>query len=238
MKEIELKRMWALLEKYFCVDNVLEVGMGVQNCEEAITKNAKNIERITISKEILQAVKKEYSHSNINYKLMNVEKLDYPDRFFDVVFSTGYHEFSFGQHGFDVHKKALGEMYRVLSNNGVFVFVEPKESSVTNELFKVFNANENHANRIKKSFSILSEFIKDNDMKIELNGETKVSCEFDSEKQYIDTMLDWWNDVKIPKDDKEKDIMSSKIRDILSDAGMLKGLRIFEDTQFLVIRKA
>ena len=72
----------------------------------------------------------------------------------------------------------------------------------------------------------------------ELNGETKVSCEFDSEKQYINTMLDWWNDVKIPKDDKEKDIMSSKIRDILSDAGMLKGLRIFEDTQFLVIRKA
>lgn len=237
METIELKEMWDLLRKYFSVDNVLEVGMGVQDCEEVIVKNAKKIERITIDKEILASVEKDYTHANVNYKLMNVEKLEYPDEFFDVIFSTGYHEFSFGQEGFEIHKRALEEMYRVLKNDGVFIFVEPKESSVTNELFKVFNPDEDHANRIKQSFSILNEFVKNKNMKIELAGDTSVSCKFGSEEEYIDTMLDWWNDVKIPKDEEEKKFMSKKIKDILENADMFKGLEIFEDSQFLVIRK-
>jgi len=232
-KDIKLEEVWKKLKVYFNVEKVLEIGVGFQDCPKVILDNAKQIDRISINKELLEIGKKKYPHLHVNYKLMSAEKLDYSDGYFDTIFiSSSYHEFDP-----KIQKKALEEMYRTLKEKGVWVFIEPEESSITNELFTVFDPKENHAQRISNSFKILNKFIKSKQMEIILNGETKVIDKFKTREEYNQTMLEWWSDIKVPSDKKEKKDMIKKINEILSKANMLEGLEISEDSMFLVIRK-
>ena len=56
-------------------------------------------------------------------------------------------------------------------------------------------------------------------------------------KEMFDTLLDWWNDIKIPKDNLEKNEMISKIKMILNSFNMLDNMEIFEKINYYVYEK-
>jgi Fe-S-cluster-containing hydrogenase component 2/ubiquinone/menaquinone biosynthesis C-methylase UbiE len=230
--EVDEGTMWEKLETYFRVGRVLDIGVSFQDCPNVILENAKQIERITINKDLLKIGIDKYSYPNVNYKLMAAEDLKYDDGYFDVIFTSSYHEFDQS-----IQQKALEDMYRALKKGGVLIFVEPMDSSVTNDLFKVFDPNENHAGRIKESFDRLDTFANENSMAVLLKGRTKLIDRFESKENFEDTMLEWWSDIKIPANESEKNAMVEQIDKILDKAGMLNKLKIEEDTLFIVLKK-
>ncbi len=230
---LEIGQVWKKLTPFFEVDNLLEIGVGFSDCPKEIVNNSKHIERITIDKDILEKAKEQFQHPNVNYQLMGAEKLDYEDESFDCIFAKdAYHEIDAS-----IREQSLNEMYRVLRTGGTIVFIDAKESAVTNELFKVFDPQEDHAKRIKNSFEVLKKFIKDKKMDILMQGNSAIVEKFKSLDEYNETMLEWWSDVKIPKNEKEKDEMIKAIDDILTKAGMLDNLELSEDSRFIVMKK-
>lgn len=230
--DFSLKELFERLTSYFKADHVLDIGVSFQDCPKVILENAKEIDRITINKDLLKIGKERYSYPHVNYSLMAAENLSYPDNYFDTIFTSSYHEFDPA-----IQKKALEEMYRTLKKGGKIIFIEPRESSVTNELFKVFDPSEDHAKRIRNSFESLHNFIKSKNLQIELEGNTEIKQEFKTKREFEETMMEWWSDIKIPKDNQEKQKMIQEIDIILDKANMLNKLEISEASQFLVLRK-
>ncbi len=230
---LKISQVWKKLTPFFEVDNLLEIGVGFSDCPKEIVDSSKHVERITIDKDILEKAKEQFQHSNVNCQLMGAEKLDYENEFFDCIFAKdAYHEIDAS-----IREQALNEMYRVLKTGGTIIFIDAKESAVTNELFKVFDPQEDHAKRIKNSFDLLKKFVKDKKMDILMQGNSAVVTKFKSLDDYNETMLEWWSDVKIPKDEKEKNEMIKAIDNILTKAGMLDDLEIAEDARFIVMKK-
>ena len=110
--------------------------------------------------------------------------------------------------------------YRLFSKSSTLfskkiIFMEPHEESVTNELFKVFDPNEDHAQRILNTKECIRSFaIKYGYSINELVKSTSLN-QFDSREQLLNEMLNWWSDIKIPKDKNEEKEMKSKIQNIL-----------------------
>lgn len=105
-----------LLNKIQKVGNnykILSVGCGTAE-ELAFLNNYGDVYAVDIEKEVLKFAKvcKEI-------KICDVCKLDYPDKFFDIAVA-----FDVLEHIED-DKKAVEQIYRVLSKNGVFVFTVP-----------------------------------------------------------------------------------------------------------------
>ncbi len=228
---VSLDDMWVNLEKYFRLARVLEIGVGNSECPKVVADNAKYVERIDINENILEL--RDVQPSHIKHKVMDAKKLKYPDKTFDVILCiNSYHELAA-----EIQGNVLREIYRTLKFRGYLIIIDPTESSITNKLFRVFNSNEDHAQRIRNSFKKLYSFIENNNMKIVLIGNTKFSEKFESKEKYLGTMLNWWNDVKIPNSPEEKKKMTEEITDILKSANMFDKLEISEDSQFLIIRK-
>ena len=231
--QLEMSRVWEKLAPFFKVEKLLEVGVGLSDCSKEILDNSKQIERITIDENWLREAENKFQHPNVNYQLMGAEKLDYADAYFDCIFlSSTYHEFDSS-----IQRQALDEMYRVLKRGGTWILIEPRETAIANELFKVFDPKEDHAGRISKSFKLLMDFIKEKEMSIVIQGDTMEVKKFESIDECNESMLLGWSDIKIPKDEKEKKEMTEKIDEILTKADMLEDLTIREDSRFLVIKK-
>ena len=50
-------------------------------------------------------------------------------------------------------------------------------------------------------------------------------------------MLDWWADIKVPANEKEKKAMIAQIDAILEKAGVLKDLHVIEELRYNVYRR-
>lgn len=60
---------------------------------------------------------------------------------------------------------------------------------------------------------------------------------FTSKEDMFETLLDWWNDVKVPKDISEKIQMINEIKKILEDFDMLDKMEVFEKVHYYVFVK-
>ncbi len=92
---------------------ILSVGSGTAE-ELAVLNNYGEVYAIDIDKEVLK-----FAKCCKEIKICDVCILEYPDKFFDIVVA-----FDVLEHIED-DKKAVEQIYRVLSKNGVFVFTVP-----------------------------------------------------------------------------------------------------------------
>ena len=94
--------------------NVLCLGCGTgQECLQLTGRGAQVI-GTDISSGVIDLAKKKYPH--LDFRVMNMEKLDFPDASFDYVYS------SLVMHYVKDWSKTLHEVFRVLKNNGTFLF--------------------------------------------------------------------------------------------------------------------
>ena len=175
---------------------------------------------------------------NIDLCLMDAKNMSFPDKSFDVLLNTSFHEFDLSHGEFsldlDLKKEILEEMIRV---SNTIIFVEPTEDAVTNELFKVFDPSEEHGIRIAKSNELIKSVLEEAGYKLVETGLTFNDDHFTSRTELEEEMLAWWADIKVPQNDQEKAEMIAKIDDILEKAGMLETNHVVEDIRFNVYKK-
>lgn len=220
--------MWKKLEKYLKNKKVLEIGCGIGQKTGEIIKYTDKITAVDISKESIDIAKR--SFKNVKFLAMDASNLSFNDKSFDVVITTD----SFHEMNQDIQLDALKEMVRC---SNTIIFIEPDEVSVTNELFKVFDPNEDHSKRIKTSMDKVFKYMEDKNYELIETGSYKDIFKFNSKKEMCDEMLNWWNDIKIPSNDDEYNKMTSEIAKILNDFNMLDKLEMYEVIHFYVFKK-
>ena len=201
------------LLEFFKNKEVLEVGFFSGNYTKILAKHVKKLTSIDISSFAYNLALKNLKNENFNnvdLKIMDAAKMDFKNESFDTVFTSSFHEINLTK-----QKKVLHEINRVLKKSGFIMFFEPKEESVTNELFKVFDPNENHAKRISTSKENIKHFADESGYVIKEFEDSISKAKFNTEDELLDEMLSWWQDIKIPKDEKEKSEMKAKIKSIL-----------------------
>ncbi|MBC7321251.1 methyltransferase domain-containing protein [bacterium] len=119
-REIHPGVLKSLLTRIDKNTKVLEIGCGTGNYIIALNllKGCKAW-GIDISKEMLSTAKKR--ESSVNFEVQDATKLDFPDEFFDFVFSVNV------IHHIKDHQRYYREVYRVLKYGGVIVTVTDSE---------------------------------------------------------------------------------------------------------------
>lgn len=234
-----LQETWEDLKKYLEVEKALELGFSNGNYTKELAKYAKKVVGIDISDDFMEIAKRNLKdYSNIELLIMDANKMSFGDKSFDLVLSTSFHEFDLSGEEYsvdlDLKRSILNEMARV---SDTIVFIEPTENAVTNELFKVFNPNENHSDRIKKSNNLIDTFMREENYKLVTTGLTYNKDQFSNLDELNNEMLDWWSDIKVPSTDEEKNQMIGQIDEILESAGMLEGLYVTEEISYKVFKK-
>lgn len=237
MKTFE--EMWEEISSYLKVENALEQGFSNGKYTRILAKYAKNVTGIDLSEDFYKMATENLSDcDNIKLLMMDAEHMDFADKSFDVLLNTSFHEFDLSNDEFKLDlylkKRILLEMIRV---SNTIIFVEPTENAVTNELFKVFNPNEDHSLRIAKSNELIESVMADNGYDMVVKGLTYNRDEFATREELEEEMLAWWADIKIPQNDEEKQAMIKEIDRILENAGMLEQLQVTEDIAYRVFKK-
>jgi ubiquinone/menaquinone biosynthesis C-methylase UbiE len=108
-----------LFNKYIKKDFVvLDVGCGEGRTTKHIAQIAKNVTGIDIVPEMIAKAKEE--NGQVDYKVMNVCSLDFPDDYFDaVVFSYNGIDYLYPE---SRRMQALREINRVLKRGGLFIY--------------------------------------------------------------------------------------------------------------------
>ncbi|MDI6792160.1 MAG: class I SAM-dependent methyltransferase [bacterium] len=97
---------------------ILEIGCGTGVFTEKIVRTGAEIIAIDISPELIERAREREVSSNVQFEVMNVEKMDFPDNNFDsVVGSSILHHLNL--------EKAFLEIKRVLKPEGRVAFAEP-----------------------------------------------------------------------------------------------------------------
>lgn len=97
---------------------VLEIGCGTGVFTEKMGRTGAEIIAIDISPELIERAREKDVSSNVQFEVMNVEKMDFPDNNFDsVVGSSILHHLNI--------EKAFLEIGRVLKKGGRVAFTEP-----------------------------------------------------------------------------------------------------------------
>lgn len=234
-----LNEIWKDLEVFLKVDKALEQGFSNGKYTRILAQYAKHVTGIDTSSEFLEIANKNLEDcSNIELLVMDAKKMDFPDKSFDVLLNTSFHEFDLSTTPYSVNLKLkeeiLKEMIRVTDT---IVFVEPTENAVTNALFKVFNPVEDHSDRIHQSNQLIKKFMHENGYALIQSGTTYNEDKFETITDLENEMLAWWADIKIPQTEEEKRNMIQQIDSILEEAGMLQDLRVVEEIGYMVFRK-
>lgn len=237
--KITFDEMWERIKRYLTVDKALEEGFSNGKYTAVLARFAKEVDAIDVDENFMKIAKENLKDfNNIKLHLMDAKNTSFKDKEFDVLLNTSFHEFDLSHGTFsmnlDLKKEILKEMIR-LSNT--IVFIEPTEDAITNELFSVFDSSEQHGIRISKSNELIDSFLKENGYKLVDTGLTYNDDKFSSREELEEAMLDWWADIKVPKDEAEKKDMISKIDNILEKDNQLKDLHVIEDVRFNVYQK-
>lgn len=236
---IGFEEMWKKLENYLKVENALEQGFSNGKYTSILAKYAKNVTAIDVSEDFLKIAQHNLKdYDNVHLMIMDAENMQFSDKSFELLLNTSFHEFDLSGETYsidlDLKKRILKEMIRV---SDCIIFVEPTENAVTNELFKVFNPNENHSDRIRQSNKLIANFMKENGYALVESGLTYNKDEFENQEELENEMLDWWADIKTPQSENEKKKMIKEIDEILESAEMLKDLYVVEEIGYKVYRR-
>ncbi len=222
--------MWENISKYLKNKKVLEIGCGMGQKTKIIYNYTDNLTAIDLSGDSINTAKKIFKNDKITFLTMDASKLEFKDNEFDVVITTD----SFHEIEPTIQNKVLEEMTRMADT---IIFIEPNEVSVTNELFKVFDPNENHSLRIKNSMEKAFNHMENKKYKLIENGYYNDIRKFNSEEIMFDTILTWWNDIKVPQNIDEKNRMIDQIKAILKNFNMLENMEVIERINYYIFTK-
>lgn len=236
---ISFDEMWGKLEKYLKVEKALECGFSNGKYTKILAKYAKDVVGIDVSEDFLKIAEQNLKDCcNIKLMIMSADNMQFFDKSFDVILNTSFHEFDLSKDTYSVDlelkKTILKEMIRV---SNCIIFVEPTEEAVTNKLFRVFNPNEDHSDRIFQSNKLIDDFMKENNYSLVLSGKTYNEDKFETREELENEMLVWWSDIKIPSSDSERKQMIKQIDEVLEDCGMLEKLHVIEEICFKVYER-
>jgi SAM-dependent methyltransferase len=96
----------------------LELGCGTGEFTKRVVSTGADITAIDISPELLRVAMGRIKDKNVRFQIQNIEKMDFEDESFDVVFGCSV------LHHLNL-RPALVEIYRVLKGGGRIVFTEP-----------------------------------------------------------------------------------------------------------------
>lgn len=106
--------------KAFCKGKVvLDAACGVGYGSHLLCEEAKKVMGVDISEEAINYAKKHYQRDNIQFEVMDIHKLTFPDRFFDVVCS-----FETLEH-LDSPARFVMDVKRILKDDGLFIVSTP-----------------------------------------------------------------------------------------------------------------
>ena len=94
---------------------ILDVACGVGYGSEIFSKVAKKVIAVDSSTEAINYSKTRYHSSNLEFKVMEASKLDFPDNYFDVVISIETIAFV------KKYRQFINEVHRALKPNGIFM---------------------------------------------------------------------------------------------------------------------
>jgi 2-polyprenyl-3-methyl-5-hydroxy-6-metoxy-1,4-benzoquinol methylase len=160
--------------KLFCVNKmVLDAACGVGYGAHYLAKNAKEVIGVDNCEEAIAYAKEHYKKVNIQFKVMDVCNLEFPDRYFDMVCS-----FETLEHLDDL-EKFISEVERVLKEDGIFVVSTPH----------VKKSTRNPKNPYHKAEFSPKEFeglLKKHFMTVEILGQRRLQSNFHYYLQKID----------------------------------------------------
>ena len=237
MKTFE--QMWSELSPYLTCEKGLDEGYADGKYTRYFARYCKNIVGIDLSEEFYQKAKENLKDlDNVELKIMDAANIQYPDKYFDVILNTSFHEFDLSgdvfEMNFDLKTRMLKEMTR-LSDTIVFAEVSPE--NLSGELYKVFNPVEDHSLRIAKSNELIDKVLKESGYELVLCDRAVDEIKFSSREEFENEMLSWWEEVKIPKDDEEKQSMIRQIDEILETENMLTDLCFHDIFRYAVYKK-
>ncbi len=242
LKEMKtFDEMWQDLAPYLSVENGLDEGYADGKYTRSFAKYCKHIEGIDLSEDFYRQAKKNLKDlKNVNLRIMDARHTDYRDKEFGVVFNTSFHEFDLIEKDafkldFDLKTKMLEEMSRI-SDTIVFAEIDPK-LNISGELYMIFNLVENHCLRVKKSNKLIDKVLPKLGYKQILCDKAVDIIKYGSEKEFIEDMLSWWSDVKVPSSDEEKHSMCDKIERVLRKHGYLQDLTFYDVFRYTVYQK-
>lgn len=119
--EIEHRHRYSLLDEVVKEKLVLDAACGSGYGSYIISRNARMVIGIDISKEAVDFCKQNYTNSNLKYMQMSVAKMDFEDNTFDVVVS-----FETIEHlPYTLQCDFLKEITRVLKKDGLLIISSP-----------------------------------------------------------------------------------------------------------------
>ena len=145
-----LENMWEELKSYLSCERGLDEGYADGKYTRYFAKYCKHIVGIDISEDFYNQAKENLKDlDNVDLKIMDALHVEYPDKYFDVILCTSFHEFDMsGKEEFkmdlDLKRNILKEMSRL---SDTIVFAEPSTDNLSSTLYKVFNPIEEHALR-------------------------------------------------------------------------------------------
>lgn len=230
---LTIEELFEKLSDYLKGKKVLELGCGtgrytkyLSELAETVTAIEMNIDSYTNVIENLEPCK------NVTIYNQNATKLEFADNTFDVV--VGFNFF----HELDpsIQELVLNEVMRVAKPNPTIIFTDTQEGAAGNYLFKVFDPNEQHEIRIRNANKVMKDFMDKNSLTEVLTGEAKSELQFATREAFLNDMLSRWNDIKVPKDEVEKEKMLNDITEILNRYNMLETLIYFEPIIYRVFK--
>lgn len=232
--------MWEELSPYLRVEKGLDEGYADGKYTRFFAKYCKQIDGIDISEDFYKQAKENLKDvQNVNLQIMDAAKTPFTDKSYDVVLCTSFHEFDLsGKEKFtmDLNLKTmiLKEMMRL---SDTIVFAEISPTNISGELYTVFNPIENHSFRTEVSNLLIDKVLRDHGYKRLVEDYAVDEIPYNSKDEFLEDMLSWWAEVKVPKDNKEKEEMKKQIAEILEKDNMLTDLTFHDVFRYTVYRK-
>lgn len=114
---------------------ILEICCGEGQCSEPILENYNDITFADISKNSLDAIKRNFSSlisESVRFKVCNIELLPFDNEIFDIVACSG--GLSYGDNNL-----VKNEIYRVLKPNGIFICIDSLNDNPIYKLNRYFH---------------------------------------------------------------------------------------------------
>ncbi|MDE6284634.1 MAG: class I SAM-dependent methyltransferase [Bacilli bacterium] len=232
--------MWEELSPFLSVGKGLDEGYADGKYTRFFAKYCKHIDGIDISEDFYNQAKENLKDvSNVNLQIADAAKTPFEDKSYDVILCTSFHEFDLsGKDKFSMNLNLktdiLKEMIR-LSNTIVFAEISP--TNISGELYKVFNPIEDHSFRTEVSNLLIDKVLRDNGYKRLIEDYAVDEIQYNNREEFLEDMMGWWAEVKVPSDNAEKEAMKKQIAKILETENMLTDLTFHDIFRYTVYKK-
>lgn len=232
-------QMWEDLAPYLTCEKGLDEGYADGKYTKFFAKYCKQIDGIDISEEFQSKAKETLKDcDNVKLHIMDARKTIFPDKHFDVILNTSFHEFDLSGDvftmDFDLKTDMLLEMIR-LSDTICFAEIAPE--NISGELYKVFNPVEDHSLRTAKSNELIHKVLIENGYEMLIEDRAVDEIYFNSKEEFIAEMVDWWSNVRVPRGEEDKKQMENEIARILETENMLTDLCFHDIFRYTVYKK-